>query len=243
MAVITAEERKRLKGSGIIPSKDPDLFTARIPLVNGVLTAERAEVLAEAARRFGNGKLVLTVRMCVELQGIPYEKTAGLQEFLKEHGLAAGGTGNRVRPVVCCKGTVCTHGLIDTQGLAEEVHERFYKGWYDVTLPHKFKIGIGGCPNNCVKPTLNDIGIMGARFPAEAGKPEEGFRVFVGGLWGKKQRTGEELPGIFTKEEVLSLIERILTVWKEKGQSGERFGAYLDRTGTEAFTREILNGK
>ena len=34
---------------------------------------------------------------------------------------------------------------------------------HDVSLPHKFKIAVGGCPNNCVKPSLNDIGIIGQR--------------------------------------------------------------------------------
>ena len=32
-------------------------------------------------------------------------------------------------------------------------------------LPHKFKIAVGGCPNNCVKPDLNDLGIIGQRIP------------------------------------------------------------------------------
>jgi len=34
---------------------------------------------------------------------------------------------------------------------------------HDVKLPHKFKIAVGGCPNNCVKPDLNDIGFVGQR--------------------------------------------------------------------------------
>ena len=34
-----------------------------------------------------------------------------------------------------------------------------------VKLPHKFKIAVGGCPNNCVKPNLNDLGIIGQRVP------------------------------------------------------------------------------
>ena len=32
-------------------------------------------------------------------------------------------------------------------------------------LPHKFKIAVGGCPNNCVKPDLNDVGIIGQLIP------------------------------------------------------------------------------
>ena len=30
---------------------------------------------------------------------------------------------------------------------------------------HKFKIAVGGCPNNCVKPDLNDLGIIGQMVP------------------------------------------------------------------------------
>jgi len=56
--------------------------------------------------------------------------------------------------------------LIDTFALARKIHDRFYTGYRQVDLPHKFKIGVGGCPNNCVKPDLNDFGIMGQRLPA-----------------------------------------------------------------------------
>ena len=80
-------------------------------------------------------------------------------------GLETGGTGSKVRPVVSCKGTTCQYGLIDTFALSEEIHERFYHGYRDVKLPHKFKIAVGGCPNNCVKPDLNDLGIIGQRVP------------------------------------------------------------------------------
>lgn len=61
--------------------------------------------------------------------------------------------------------TTCQYGLIDTFSLSKKIHERFYLGYHNVTLPHKFKIAVGGCPNNCVKPNLNDLGIIGQRIP------------------------------------------------------------------------------
>ena len=64
-----------------------------------------------------------------------------------------------------CKGTTCQYGLIDTFDLSEKLHERFYVGYHGVELPHKFKIAVGGCPNMCVKPDLNDLGIVGQRVP------------------------------------------------------------------------------
>ncbi|MHC6178881.1 4Fe-4S dicluster domain-containing protein [Clostridium sp. JNZ X4-2] len=65
--------------------------------------------------------------------------------------------------MVSCKRTTCQYGLIDTYALSEEIHKKFYEGYVDVKLPHKFKIAVGGCPNNCVKPNLNNLGIIGQR--------------------------------------------------------------------------------
>ena len=105
----------------------------------------------------------MTTRLTMEVQGIPYEKIEDFRAFVAQVGLETGGTGDKVRPVVSCKGTTCHFGLIDTYALSEEIYKRFFKGYANVKLPHKFKIAVGGCPNNCVKPDLNDIGIVGQR--------------------------------------------------------------------------------
>ena len=122
--------------------------------------------ITEAAEKFGNGEVAMTTRLTVEIQGVPYENIAPIRAYLAEEGLATGGTGSKVRPVVSCKGTTCQYGLYDTFAFSEKIHKMFYEGWHGVELPHKFKIALGGCPNNCVKPDLNDFGIIGQRVPA-----------------------------------------------------------------------------
>ena len=57
--------------------------------------------------------------------------------------------------------TFTTRQTVEVQGIPK----RFYKGYRAYKLPHKFKIAVGGCPNNCVKPNLNDLGIIGQRIP------------------------------------------------------------------------------
>ena len=165
MLKITPEEKTALKSRGYIMTNDNEHFIARIITVDGVLSAKQMAKIAEASEKFGSGDTAMTSRMTVEVQGLTYDNIEAFDKFIAEEGLYTGGTGSRVRPIVACKGTVCVHGLIDTQALARELHETFYKGWYDVRLPHKFKIGVGGCPNNCIKPALNDFGIMGQRMP------------------------------------------------------------------------------
>ncbi len=163
-SVIPADEVKRVKGLGCLQDKrQPDHFNVRVITRNGKITAEEQKAIAEASEKFGSGEVTMTTRLTLEIQGVPYTNIEPLIAFLKEKGLDTGGTGSKVRPVVSCKGTTCQYGLIDTFELSEKLHTIFYEGWHDVSLPHKFKIAVGGCPNNCVKPSLNDIGIIGQR--------------------------------------------------------------------------------
>ena len=163
---LPAAEIKRLKGLGCLQDKRfDDVFNVRVITRNGKLTAAEQKVVAEASEKFGSGEVTMTTRLTLEIQGVRYEQIEPCIAYLQEHGLDAGGTGSKVRPVVSCKGTTCQYGLIDTFDLSEKLHERFYVGYHGVELPHKFKIAVGGCPNMCVKPDLNDLGIVGQRVP------------------------------------------------------------------------------
>lgn len=163
---ISAEEIKRVKGQGFLYNRGSDgLFSGRVITGNGVLTSEEMSWVCQAAERFGNGKVAFTNRLTVELPGIAFENIGPLQDFLAEKGLETGGTGAKVRPVTSAKGQPCVFGNADTQAIAQEIHERFYLGYKNVKLPHKFKIAVGGCPNNCMKPDLNDVGIVGVNAP------------------------------------------------------------------------------
>lgn len=288
---VSAEEITRVKGLGFLRDKrTPDLFNARVITRNGKITSDECRIVAEAAERFGSGEVAMTTRLTMEIQGVPFENIEPLREFLGKAGLETGGTGPKVRPVVSCKGTTCQYGLIDTFSLSEKIHKRFYQGYHDVKLPHKFKIAVGGCPNNCVKPDLNDLGIIGqkiTKFDAslcrsckkcqiEAACPIHtakivdgkltadecnhcgrcvgkcpfnavtedfcGYRIYVGGRWGKKTARGQYFDKIFTsEEEVLDVIERVILFFKENGLAGERFADTIARVGFDSLEKNVLN--
>ena len=286
---LSPEEIKRVKGLGCLQDKRyPDVFNVRVLTVNGRLTTDTHRAIAEAADRFGSGEVALTTRLTMEIQGVKYENIEPLFAFLAEHGLSAGGTGAKVRPVVSCKGTTCQYGLCDTFSLSEKIHTRFYEGYHGVALPHKFKIAVGGCPNNCVKPELNDLGIIGQRVPvvdldkckgckkcqvAAAcpiktakvvdGKVDlsgcnhcgrcmgkcpfgaisytDGYRVSIGGRWGKKVAHGVPLTRVFTsEEEVLNVVEKAICLFRDEGIAGERFADTISRLGFDYVNEKLL---
>jgi dissimilatory sulfite reductase (desulfoviridin) alpha/beta subunit len=144
--------------SGFIPQKQLGLYAVRLQVAGGSLNAEQLVGLAELARRYGSGLVHLTARQGVELLDVPGENCAGLSAALARVGLSVGVRGNRVRTVTACSGERCRFGLIQAQGLAAVIDERFYA---QGGLPHKFKLGVTGCPNACLKPRENDVGVQG----------------------------------------------------------------------------------
>ena len=172
------------------------------------------------------------------------------------------------------------------------MHKRFYEEMRGVTLPHKFKIAVGGCPNNCVKPDLNDLGVIGQRIPTvysdkcrgckkcrvEAACPIKvahvadgkividpaacnhcgrcrtqcpfgavtdyvnGYKIYIGGRWGKKVAQGRALSKIFsTEEEVMAVTERAIELFRTQGIDGERFADTVARIGFENVERMLIS--
>lgn len=160
---LTKEQITSVKGRGFLQNRGTECFSGRVVTVGGQLTPDALRTLAQCAETFGNGKVIFTSRLSAEIPGIPFEKIPAAEQFLQERGLNFGGTGPKIRPVTACKGTTCIYGNIDTHGLAQVIHDKFYVGMGNVKLPHKFKIGVGGCPNSCMKPSLNDVGVEGCK--------------------------------------------------------------------------------
>lgn len=157
-----------LKKAGMIPQAGPDLFSVRIHVVGGDLCTKQMEALREAADRFGRGRVHLTIRQGMEIPGVPRASLAALKEFLSLAGLTVGGAGPTVRTVTACPGcAVCRRGVIDSPSVAAAIDREFY----GKPAPHKFKVGVSGCPNNCIKAEENDAGIKGWIAPRWAGGP------------------------------------------------------------------------
>ncbi len=160
---ITKEQITSVKGRGFLRNRGTENFSGRIVTVAGMFQPDELRAIAACAEKYGNGKVIFTSRLAAEIVGIPFEKIPEAEAFMENQGLHFGGTGAKVRPITACKGTTCIYGNIDTQAIAKIIYDKFYIGMRDVKLPHKFKIGIGGCPNSCMKPSLNDVGVEGCK--------------------------------------------------------------------------------
>lgn len=68
-----------------------------------------------------------------------------------------------------------------------------------------------------------------------------GFKIFVGGRWGKKISHGRALSKVFTtKDEAMDVIEKAILLFRERGLAGERFAVMIDRIGFETVEEALL---
>lgn len=150
---------------GAIQQRRKEFFALRLKVRCGNATAAQLARLATVAETYGKGELHLTTRQGIEIPWIRKEDLEKALEEAEKAGIGPGASGPRVRVVTACPGNqVCKHGRVDTRELGEELDRLFF----GTEVPHKFKIGISGCPNSCTKPLENDLGFSGMAWPIVA---------------------------------------------------------------------------
>ena len=165
-SALTPEEIKRVKALGCLQDKRyPDRFNVRVITRNGKLTTDEQRAVAEAADRFGSGEVTMTTRLTLEIQCVPYDKLEELMDFF-----AAGRPADRRHRVAGAAGGVLQRHDLPVRAAGFLRAEREAPPAVLPGLPQchpapQVQDRGGRLPNNCVKPNLNDLGIVGQRVP------------------------------------------------------------------------------
>ena len=153
-----ATDYATLKKGGFMKQKQKDHFSLRLSVVGGQVSTEQLVAITEVANKNGHGYIHLTSRQGLEIPYIKLEDIDEVKDALEKGGAKPGVCGPRVRTITACQGSaVCPNGCIETEELAKELNDRYF----GKELPHKFKFGITGCQNNCLKAEENDLGVKG----------------------------------------------------------------------------------
>lgn len=171
-----------------------------LKFVGGDISVKAAEALAELTQdeqlrvRIGVGHSI----------SVSAQSAAYLQEAIgKFDSLSASA---KPQPsIIACPGTRwCSRALVDTDKLARQIHDQLA-----ATIPPHMNICISGCPNDCAHGSVGDIGLKGA-ISLVNGEKQEVFRLYHSGGNGMDQKLGQELPGKFTSQEILSEITSLV---------------------------------
>lgn len=159
---------KLLKKNAYRVTKQRGITALRIRVPGGDLNIKYFDIIKEVALKYGNGTVHITTRQGFEIPGIPMEKIDEINELIspiirglkdsgveiqnEKEGYPASGTRN----VSACIGNrVCPFANYDTTALALKIEKLIYPNDYHV------KIAVTGCPNDCIKAHMQDIGVIG----------------------------------------------------------------------------------
>ena len=150
-----------MKG-GVITERNPDLTTVRIRAPAGNLTVEQLRGIARLAKKYGTGLVHCTTRQTIEIPHVKPAMLKRLAQQLEKNGTPVGSERDEIVNIISCPGTErCQFANIDTISLAKRIDQKLF----GKVMPVKMRIGISGCPNACVSPMLNEIGIIGRMKP------------------------------------------------------------------------------
>ena len=109
----------------------------------------------------------------------------------------------------------------------------------DLTLPKVIDGKLAIDPIKC-----NHCGRCVTKCPFQAVENSTcGYKVTIGGRWGKKIAEGKPLSRIFTsEEEVLDLVEKTILFYRDEGITGERFADTIARLGFDYVENKLLEG-
>jgi len=228
-----------LKKRGFLRQKQEGFFVLRTRMPStGAYTGAQLKKLAEIAGKYAKEMLHPTVRQGIEIPFIKYDDISEVEHELAFAGIDAGTSGPRLRTTTSCPGNNwCKQGLVNTFSLADKIEKELgLKCGLD--LPHKFKIAISGCPNTCTRPQASEIGIHG-QTDTSAPEKHAGYVIYLGGCGGRMPREGFKLDKIFSEDEVLALIRKVVILYKERAKPKQRLGLLIEEMGREKFLEEI----
>lgn len=216
-------DRERLKWIGTFFRKPtPGRFMMRVRITNGQATSSQFRVLAEIARRLGNGVLDFTTRQQIQLRAIQIRDVPQILQALRGVDLTSLQTGlDNVRNVICCPLAGLTAAeLFDASPAGSEYVEMFLNNREFSNLPRKFNVTITGCFENCTHSETQDLGMTPAVCWSDG---TAGFNVMVGGKMGSGGMTVAQPLDVFVEpREAAQLAAAITLLFRDEGSRGQR---------------------
>lgn len=198
-------------------------------IYGGVITPADLKNIAFVAEKHHVPMIKLTGGQRIDLLGIPADK---LPQVWKDLSMPSGHAYTKaVRTCKTCAGNrFCRYGVKDSISLGISLEKRFQ----GIPCPGKIKMGVAGCPRDCVESKVKDIGIIGL---------QTGWEIYVGGNGGIKVRVADLLTVVNTEEEVIDMAGIFIQYYRENARWGERTSHFIDRVGIEHVRAMILDGQ
>ncbi|MFL5318283.1 MAG: nitrite/sulfite reductase [Myxococcaceae bacterium] len=234
---ITSDQYRHYRLSrGIYGQRQDGLHMVRVKIPQGIITAPQLRILADLGERYSRGYGHLTTRQNIQFHNVKPENAPPFMEALANCGLTTReACSHTVRNVVGCPYSgVDPDEPFDVTPYGEAVTRHFLRNKWGSGLPRKFKITISGCPDDCARSAMNDIGII-----AQLKDGVRGFRILVGGGTSTLPRSARVIHEFLPADDLLASCEAVVRVFNVEGERNNlrkaRLKWAIERLGWEGF--------
>ncbi len=195
----------------------------------GVTTPGELRVIADVADKYKVSTVKVTGGQRIDLLGIVKEDLPKVWHDLNSGGLVSGHAyGKALRTVKTCVGSDwCRFGTQDSTAMGIKLERMTWGSW----MPHKFKMGVSGCPRNCAEATIKDFGVVAV---------QSGWELHIAGNGGIKVRATDLLTQVECEEEVIEYAGAYIQLYREEAYYLERTAPWVERVGVSFVKQQLV---
>jgi len=192
-------------------NKQRDGTYSIVPQMQGGLTTpSELKALADIAVKYDVPTVKVTGGQRIDLLGIPKDNLKPMWKEIANAGMESGyAYGKATRTCKSCVGT--DHCMMGT-------------------MPHKFKMGVSGCPRNCAEATIKDFGVICT---------EKGYEIHVAGACGIRTKACLKDRFFETEDEVVEYLKAFVQLYREEANYLERVMHFEERVGLDYIQNKL----
>ena len=194
----------------------------------GLTTPSELKALADIAVKYEVPTVKVTGGQRIDLLGIPKENLNDMWDEIASAGMESGyAYGKATRTCKSCVGSEhCLMGTQDSMGLAIKMEDATWSHF----MPHKFKMGVSGCPRNCAEATVKDFGVICT---------EKGYEIHVAGACGIRTKACLKDRFFETEDEVVEYLKAFVQLYREEANYLERVMHFEERVGLDYIQSKL----
>jgi sulfite reductase (NADPH) hemoprotein beta-component len=226
---------------GVYGQRQAGRHMIRLKVPGGIVPVPWLPVIAEAARRHGDGTAHITTRQNFQLYFVPLDRTPDVLELLHRGGVPtreAGG--NTLRNMTACPlAGICPRERVDAGRVAAALAHAWIRHPLGQHMPRKFKTAVSGCATDCAGAFVHDLGLVAI----EGADGTPGFRVIGAGGLGAVPVSGVELLPFAAAHELPAVVEAVMHIHHRfsdrRNKNAARLKFVLRRLGAERLVAEF----
>lgn len=196
----------------------------------GITNAAELRAIADAADKYDIPTVKITGGQRIDLLGVKGEDLPAIWADLNRAGMVSGHAYSKgLRTVKTCVGTDhCRFGTQDSTGLGIKLERALWGSW----TPHKFKLGVSGCPRNCAEATCKDLGVICV---------DSGYEISVGGAAGMDLKETEALAKVETEQDAIDLTIAFVQLYRENAKYLDRAYKFIAKVGLDWVKERVVD--